>query len=457
MKTIHYLFVTVALLLVSDAAQAQFGQRLGNAVQKAAENTTVKKAEQKTSQTVSKGIDKATDPNTYKSDEKDANAGANQQQQANTSSNAGNANTSPASPASSTSPVSSTSTPQQDIPKLESYSEYDFVPGDQILFYEDFSQDAIGDFPALWTSNKSGEVKTLNNFPGKWFQLTTGGMIVYLNKIDFPQNFILEFDYIPLISKNSSYAEGGIRLYHDKEGSERELDTGLFPGQTGFVLFFQKGGLGWRLKAHDYRRSGNDRNGTDYNSPINRIKTEQVNHVIVWVQGRRVRVYHEGAKVLDAPTALFPDAKFSRLLLMSNDADNKPFYSNIKITTAAPDVRSKLITEGKLISYGINFDSGRDVIKPTSYGAVKSIADVLKENPDVRVRVIGHTDTDGNADANLDLSKRRAAAVKACLEKEFGIDSSRIETDGKGQTEPLAPNNTVEGKAKNRRVEFVKI
>jgi len=73
------------------------------------------------------------------------------------------------------------------------------------------------------------------------------------------------------------------------------------------------------------------------------------------------------------------------------------------------------------------------------------------------VRVIGHTDSDGNAASNLDLSKRRAAAVKASLSKDFGIDGSRIETDGKGQTEPLAPNNTSEGKAKNRRVEFIKI
>jgi len=55
------------------------------------------------------------------------------------------------------------------------------------------------------------------------------------------------------------------------------------------------------------------------------------------------------------------------------------------------------------------------------------------------------------------LSKRRADAVKASLSKNFGIDAARMETDGKGQTEPLAPNNTTEGKAKNRRVEFVKI
>ena len=437
MKSVRLLSVTVALTLICVAAQAQFGQRLGNAVQRAAENTTVRKAEQKTSQAVGKGIDKAADPNTYKGETGKAGETGKQ------------AVPQPTSP---TSPVSPISSPAQDIPKLESYSQYDFVPGDQILFYEDFSQDAVGDFPALWTTNKSGEVKTLNNFPGKWFQLTTGGMFFYLNKLDLPPNFIIEFDYIPLISNPSSYASGCIKLYHYMSG-EREVDTGLFPGQMGFRIHFQKGGLGWQLDS--YNQGSQYLSG--FNSQTNCVKPELINHVIIWVQGRRVRIYHEGAKVLDAPTGLHPDMKFTRLVLLTDDDDNKPFYSNIKITTTAPDVRSKLITEGKLISYGINFDSGKDVIKPTSYVAVKSIADVLKENPDVRVRVIGHTDSDGNADANLDLSKRRAAAVKTCLEKEFGITGSCIETDGKGQTEPLAPNSTVEGKAKNRRVEFVKI
>jgi outer membrane protein OmpA-like peptidoglycan-associated protein len=258
---------------------------------------------------------------------------------------------------------------------------------------------------------------------------------------------------IPLITKSGSYASGAIKLYDYDAGKEKEVDAGLFPGNRGFRVYFQKGGQGWELDS--YKSGEQYLNG--FKSQINRIKTEQVNHIIIWVQNRRVRIYHEGAKVLDVPTGLHPDMTFTRMLLMSNDADNKPFYSNIKITTAAPDVRSKLITEGKIISYGINFDSGKDVIKPESYGAVKSIADVLKENPDVRVRVVGHTDSDGNTDSNLDLSKRRAAAVKTCLSSQFGIDAARIETDGKGQTEPLAPNTSPEGKAKNRRVEFVKI
>ena len=69
----------------------------------------------------------------------------------------------------------------------------------------------------------------------------------------------------------------------------------------------------------------------------------------------------------------------------------------------------------------------------------------------------GHTDADGKDDANLDLSKRRAASVKAALAKEFGIDESRMETDGKGESEPIDKNDTPAGKANNRRVEFIKL
>ena len=98
-----------------------------------------------------------------------------------------------------------------------------------------------------------------------------------------------------------------------------------------------------------------------------------------------------------------------------------------------------------------------DKIKPTSYGTLKEIATILTENADVKVKIIGHTDTDGDDAKNLDLSKRRAAAVKTALSKEFNIDESRLDTDGMGETKPVADNNTSEGKAQNRRVEFIKL
>ena len=81
---------------------------------------------------------------------------------------------------------------------LAAYSKYDFVPGDKVIFYEDFSQDAVGDFPALWTTDVAGEVNTLNITPGNWFNLNSGeGSYWFMNNIDFPNNFIMEFDIVP--------------------------------------------------------------------------------------------------------------------------------------------------------------------------------------------------------------------------------------------------------------------
>jgi outer membrane protein OmpA-like peptidoglycan-associated protein len=120
-------------------------------------------------------------------------------------------------------------------------------------------------------------------------------------------------------------------------------------------------------------------------------------------------------------------------------------------------MRNKLITEGKLVSYGILFDVNSDKLKPESAPTLKEIAQVLKDNPAVRIKIVGHTDSDGENAANLDLSKRRAASVKAELTNTFGIDAARLESEGKGETEPVAANDSGINKAKNRRVEFIKL
>jgi outer membrane protein OmpA-like peptidoglycan-associated protein len=87
---------------------------------------------------------------------------------------------------------------------------------------------------------------------------------------------------------------------------------------------------------------------------------------------------------------------------------------------------------------------------------LNDIATVLKENPAVSVKIIGHTDSDGDDALNLDLSKRRAESVRSELSSKFGIDASRMQTEGAGESKPVAPNDTPSNKAMNRRVEFVK-
>lgn len=340
-----------------------------------------------------------------------------------------------------------TNAPQQKK-SLESFTQYDFIPGDKILYYEDFSQDAIGDFPALWTSNGSGEVKSVSVASGKWLHLNgEDAVYCYMRKIDFPSNFIIEFDIIP--DKEYSYDGIIFTIYENQSDNTEVADDDLYPGVAGIHLML--GSNEWETLG--YKESSDWLRAKASKNPV---VLEESNHVIIWVQNRRVRIYHSGAKVLDAPTNIYSNTKFNRIRFSGWDRNSHPFISNIKITTASPDTRSKLLTEGKIVSYGIYFDSGKDVVKPESYGSVKEIAAVLQENPDVKIKVVGHTDSDGDDALNLDLSKRRAAAVRGFLVKEFGIAADRIQTDGMGEQQPVAGNDKPENKAKNRRVEFIK-
>lgn len=343
---------------------------------------------------------------------------------------------------------SSQNSPQED-PKFAASTQYDFVPGDRVILFDDFSQDAVGDFPALWTGNSAGEINTINIAPGNWFNLnSTDGNYFFLNDINFPKNFIIEFDIVPK-TKGGRIAAGLLLYGEDKR---KEMDNDAHPGNGGIMISIEK--ENWNTWG--YKKGEKDLiTGKSTTKPV---VAEKVNHVIIWVQGRRVRVYHEQEKVLDVPTNLYADVKLSRLCFrLSRGASSGSYISNLRITDAAPDMRSKLITEGKLVSYGIYFDVNKDVVKPESYGTIKEIAKVLTDNPNVKIKIVGHTDSDGDDKSNLDLSKRRSASVKNVLVKEFSIDASRIETDGKGEGEPMAKNDSVVNKALNRRVEFIKL
>lgn len=343
----------------------------------------------------------------------------------------------------------STSNSSGDDVKFSSSSQYDFVPGDRVIFFDDFSQDAVGDFPALWTANAPGEINTVNIASGNWFNLnSTDGNYFYLNDIEFPKNFIIEFDIIPK-TKGGRIA-AGLLLYG--ETKRKEMDNGTAPGNGGIMISIEKQNWNtWGYKSGESERISGSSN-------VKPVIAEKVNHVIIWVQGRRVRIYQDQSKVLDMPTNLYADVKLSRLCFrLSRGASCGSYISNLRITDAAPDMRSKLITEGKLVSYGIYFDVNKDVVKSESYGTIKEIAKVLTDNPNVNIKIVGHTDSDGDDKSNLDLSKRRSSAVKNVLVKEFGIDDARIETDGKGEGEPIAKNDSVVNKALNRRVEFLKL
>jgi len=185
-------------------------------------------------------------------------------------------------------------------------------------------------------------------------------------------------------------------------------------------------------------------------------------HISMQVQEKRLRVWFNQEKKFDLPMALPVSAVFNNIFFRtfssSYKEDELGFYiTNLKVATGLPDTRHKLVEEGKFSTTGILFDVNAASIKPESNGTLKELADVLKKNPGIRVKIWGHTDSDGSDANNLELSKKRAAAVKDALTAEFGIEASRLESDGKGETVPVGDNKTKEGKAQNRRVEFVKI
>jgi outer membrane protein OmpA-like peptidoglycan-associated protein len=129
---------------------------------------------------------------------------------------------------------------------------------------------------------------------------------------------------------------------------------------------------------------------------------------------------------------------------------------NFRLAAGGDDKYQKIVTDGKFITHGILFDVNKSSIKPESMGALNEIAKLMKAHNDLKFEIDGHTDSDGNADLNMKLSKERADAVKSKLVK-MGNDDASLSTKGFGATKPIDKNDTPEGKANNRRVEFIKI
>lgn len=339
-------------------------------------------------------------------------------------------------------------------PAFQANSKFDFVPGETTIFYEDFAPDAVGDFPARWNTNVSGEVVTVNTAPGKWFKLKEGGGFIPDGISQLPDNFTVEFDVI--LKHNDEMNPGGLYFDITDGQAQNKLDD-LYPGKSGVRLYidprvyratnFSEGDVG--------KVSSNVDNDVIYKNQGKSVR------VSIWRQKQRIRLYVNEAKLFDLPRVLPENTSINMIRFSTWDTGLDPqedaLVSNFRVAIGDPDMRSKLITEGKLVTQGILFDVNSDKIKPESAGTLKSIADVLKENANVKVQIIGHTDSDGEDAANLALSKKRSASVKNVLSTAYGIDSSRMETDGLGESKPIAENTTSEGKAKNRRVEFVKL
>lgn len=422
-------FITTLLLALSFTSKAQLGGLLNKA-----KNKVQQRADKKIDNAMEKGLDKAEGKNS-KSDNSTASNNNNQEEV------------------------------KQDENLVKSYSRFDFIPGDSLIYTEDFQQDEVGEFPLNWNTAGKGDVVTLNSFPGKWLRLYENSLYLTSNKKEFSKNFTLEFDLIMQL-KNTGYTYPIISFGFFASNEDSTTDNKFLTYQTGnqsseIFLRIGEGGTSYTY-LNSFMNGKSVFKSENQELPNIEKFYNKISHIAVQVQEQRLRIWVNGEKKYDLPKALGNQHIFNQLFFQLSTSSYKDeelgFYvSNLKVATGKPDTRHKLVEEGKFSTTGILFDFQSAVIKPESYGVIKEIAGVLKENGSIKVKVIGHTSSDGDDKANMELSQKRAAAVKDLLVKEFGIDEARLETEGKGETQPIADNKTKEGKTANRRVEFIKL
>ena len=347
---------------------------------------------------------------------------------------------------------------------ISTQSKFDFVQGDELVYFNDFSTDPIGELPINWNTNGTGEVVSIDGMDGKWVQLFQNATYLTDNTEMLTDNFTVEFDLIMrrsnakaafpamafgLLSSGtySPTANELLKGYTEKFATELNIQPlGNDDSQLHLYTYQNRS----KYLSTDLKRYGKLQ---DY---FNRVL-----HVSMQVQKERLRIWLDGTKIYDLPKAIVPDAGINQLYFVvrrygGEEAEVGYTIGNIRMAKGLPDTRHKLITEGKFSTTGILFEKGSARIEEQSMGLLKQLAEALKSET-VRIKIIGHTDSDGNDASNLELSKQRAAAVKASLVEQFGIEAARIDTDGKGESEPVGDNKIAAGRAKNRRVEFIRL
>lgn len=342
--------------------------------------------------------------------------------------------------------------------------KFDFFQGDKVLILENFNQDKLGDFPAKWSTNSGGEIVEFNG--KKWLNVGKNGVFMpqFINNL--PDNFTFEFDanvspnfntysnalsfsIAELASPSKDYVKWKLFNRLGRNGIEvgiqpKAISTSNSKGTTNYQIY-TNGNYG-------------DKNKAMQNEFISDVKATV--HVSIWRQKNRLRVYLNQEKVWDLPNAFVQGKKYNSILFQTGNfkkEEDKYYITNLRLAVGDPDTRNKLINEGKFVSSGILFNVNSANIKTESLGLIKSIAIILQENPAVKIKIIGHTDSDGEEKNNLKLSVQRAEALKKMLNTDFGIEASRMQTDGKGESVPAMPNTNEINKANNRRVEFIKL
>jgi outer membrane protein OmpA-like peptidoglycan-associated protein len=322
---------------------------------------------------------------------------------------------------------------------LTIYQNYDFVPGDTILFADDFTTTQDGEFPDQWELQKGQGV--VNQQAGRAALLLTEGNYVKLSPRVKTASYLgsiytIEFDtYIP---PNGSYGPMVFLNAADKAVGNIHVNDSEVAYSNG-----DEGGTGFDLSgSHPAAIRGDNFRG-------------HWRHVAIAVKNGQLKVYVDQYRSLVVPNM---HGSFSSIEIGGiGSQDNPLVYSNFRIASGGGmNMIGQKFTDAKIVTHGINFDVDKATLRPESMGTLNQIKAILVANPDLKFEIDGHTDNTGASAHNVILSQHRADAVKDQLVT-MGIDASRLTTKGFGDTKPMTSNDTPEGKANNRRVEFVRV
>lgn len=307
----------------------------------------------------------------------------------------------------------------------------EFIPGDNVVFFDDFTDMGAGDAPPHF--------KVRGAAP----QLFAGGGI---RQLTMSARGSL-FPNLKSLPKNFTY--------------EAEIKAEVKGRSSANLILLSKGKqiLQWYVSADQklidvivslrapYEELGRKRLAVNLEQPVK---------VALWVQNGRMRSFINGEKQLDFNQVDMPPIDSVEIAHDFYGAGASLGYRSVRIAESIPDFSQVLASSGRYVARGILFDTDSDVIRPESAPAIRLIARALESNPNLKLLIEGHTDSVGDASHNLDLSRRRAEAVRSVLIGQFNVDPSRLSAAGLGSSKPVDSNDTPQGRAQNRRVELVK-
>lgn len=323
------------------------------------------------------------------------------------------------------------------------WNKYDFVPGEKILFEDNQEGEENGEFPSRWDLAGGGNVENaaFGDQNVIYFKEASSCIVPFFKepeKDNLPNLFTIEFD---CWFEPEEYCQYLVDFWDHKNQSESVIDidaliinanhAGIHGLGEGFYPGFEEKG---EITSGFWR------------------------HVAISFNTRALKVYLDDARVVNIPNLGINPEGLTICCDHMNSAGAQGinrFVRNVRIAEGAVKLYDKLIQDGKIVTNGIRFDVNKATIRPESMGIINEIAKLMKEHPEIIISVEGHTDSDGETTFNQSLSERRAEAVMNELVR-LGIDGTRMTSKGFGESAPIDTNNTPEGKANNRRVEFVK-